>query len=439
MRFQMFRKKTELLKLACSFAITLNDGDCGLNNPKSAFKKEVDVNTILVPFSSLNKFQKKFKEDILKRRGANLLSAENCEAQKNAKFVVMKQDFNFKSLPEFKQQLLNDLQIESRFYTNKLEIRYDVYKHQEIIGAVLPEGLDSTSGFERVGHIIHVNLLEHQMPYKKLIGQVLLDKHKAITTVVNKSSTIDNTYRNFLMEVIAGEANFVTKIIEYGNIFEFDFSKVFWNSKLQTEHQRIVELIPKESVVFDVFAGVGPFSIPLAKKGCEVYANDLNEESYKWLLHNSKLNKAKLNAFNMDGRKFIKECLGKHLQLSSKTETICVIMNLPALAIEFLDAFTGLVKNINRAEDNKTSSSLPPVTVYCYAFSSAQDLKGDIKERAEQSLSENLPEHSIREVRKVAPGKYMLCLSFEIPFSLLYEQSKNGDTDESECKRIKLS
>lgn len=38
-------------------------------------------------------------------------------------------------------------------------------------------------------------------------------------------------------------------------------------------------------------AGVGPFSIPAAKKGAFVYANDLNPCSYQWLCENIKLNK----------------------------------------------------------------------------------------------------------------------------------------------------
>ena len=43
--------------------------------------------------------------------------------------------------------------------------------------------------------------------------------------------------------------------------------QVFWNSRLGTEHNRISTMIPSSDTVFDVCAGVGPFAIPLAKKG----------------------------------------------------------------------------------------------------------------------------------------------------------------------------
>ena len=43
--------------------------------------------------------------------------------------------------------------------------------------------------------------------------------------------------------------------------------QVFWNPRLSHEHERIVNLVDKNDVVHDMFAGIGPFAIPLAKKG----------------------------------------------------------------------------------------------------------------------------------------------------------------------------
>jgi len=114
---------------------------------------------------------------------------------------------------------------------------------------------------------------------------VLLDKNSPqIKTVVNKTNTIHDVFRFFQMEVIAGENNLYTSVKQDGCIFEFDFSKVYWNSRLQMEHSRLVEFFDPGDVVCDMFAGVGPFAIPAAKRGCIVYANDLNPASYEALL-----------------------------------------------------------------------------------------------------------------------------------------------------------
>ncbi len=71
----------------------------------------------------------------------------------------------------------------------------------------------------------------------------------------------------------------------------FDFSAVYWNSRLQGEHDRLVSLFQEGEVIADVFAGVGPFAIPARqKKGCGVYANDLNPKSVYHLKENVSLN-----------------------------------------------------------------------------------------------------------------------------------------------------
>jgi len=77
---------------------------------------------------------------------------------------------------------------------------------------------------------------------------------------------------------------------------------------LGTEHDRLIRLMTSSSVLFDVCAGVGPFAVPAAKT-CKVLANDLNLESYQWLLENSKSNKkstGNIQCFNKDAREFIR-------------------------------------------------------------------------------------------------------------------------------------
>ena len=69
------------------------------------------------------------------------------------------------------------------------------------------------------------------------------------------------------------------EVWEENCVFRFDYSKVYWNSRLSTEHKRLVDLFQPGEAVCDVMAGVGPFAIPAGKKQVFVWANDLNPDS----------------------------------------------------------------------------------------------------------------------------------------------------------------
>jgi tRNA (guanine37-N1)-methyltransferase len=76
----------------------------------------------------------------------------------------------------------------------------------------------------------------------------------------------------------------VAEVNQHGLRFRLDFAKVFWNSRLEREHKRLVDAhFKRGEIVIDAMAGIGPFAVPAAKAGCRVYANDLNPESHRWL------------------------------------------------------------------------------------------------------------------------------------------------------------
>ncbi|EED82762.1 predicted protein [Postia placenta Mad-698-R] len=305
-------------------------------------------------------------------------------------------------LPPEAQEYLK--QESAEIVPHKLDLDYDYWIADDILASILPEELveEAPSGFASVGHIAHLNLKAEYLPYKHIIGQVILDKNAGhIRSVVNKTSTIDTKYRVFKMELLAGESDFIVCHHEQNCQFTFDFSEVYWNSRLHTEHGRLVDSFKPEGVVADVFAGVGPFAIPAAKRGCGVFANDLNPASYKYLKQNVKDNKVAelVRPFCEDGRSFIRSVFNRAFdgpfrdpppkknsaQLRQerrknspppaprRRRITQFAMNLPESAIEFLDEFRGVLASANGGEralsglyGAEDSEAMPMIHCYCF-------------------------------------------------------------------------
>ncbi|CCE62842.1 hypothetical protein TPHA_0D02040 [Tetrapisispora phaffii CBS 4417] len=361
---------------------------------------------------------------------------------------------------------------------------YDFWKSEEILRSVLPEEFldEIPTGFTITGHVAHLNLRKEFKPFDALIGQVILDKNNKIECVVDKVSSIATKFRTFPMKIIAGTTdNLVVEQKESNCTFSFDFSKVYWNSRLHTEHDRLVtQYFKPEQVICDVFGGVGPFSIPAGKKECIVLANDLNPESYKYLLENIRLNKVEelVKPFNCDGGEFITESVKflNNLRNETDTHTIKVpikrsnnnrkkirhkaqtegsaaetvathkdiqvplqihhyIMNLPDSAIEFLGRFNGVFdefRNLVTSEEDVNEIEMPWVHVHCFekygndeTELSDEEIQGRVHDRIIKSLNttkEILPVNQLNFhlVRKVSPTKPMFCVSFKLPKEIAY-------------------
>ena len=325
-------------------------------------------------------------------------------------------EFVLISDPDSRNNLAEFIKHDAEGCIHEIVLDYDYWSTEEVLGATLPDGMDIPTSFETIGHIAHLNLrIEHE-PFKHLIGEVILDKNPVIKTVVNKIGAIEATFRFFQMELLAGEDRMQVEVKEEGCLFAFDYSKVYWNSRLQHEHRRLVQVFSKGQRVCDLFCGVGPFSLPAAKKGCIVYANDLNPDSVKYLDLNKDKNKIpskNLLTFNSDARDFI---MKSHNLLNKEKETTCFfdhyIMNLPASAHEFLDAFNSLRTLI--PEQNS-----PSIWVHCYVFCK---IDASPIELVEAELGCKLETVTSHYVRNVSPNKDMYCVSFKLPKLQLEEE-----------------
>mmetsp|Transcript_705 Transcript_705/g.1037 ORF Transcript_705/g.1037 Transcript_705/m.1037 type:complete len:556 (-) Transcript_705:27-1694(-) len=332
---------------------------------------------------------------------------------------------------------LHEMNIDSfRKSTMEIVCKYQDLTVEQVLKQMLPLEYVSSGNipcsFETVGHLAHMNLPDHLLPFKYIIAKVIGDKnYPTIQIVANKISTIQNEFRTFPMETLYNNipnsskddsSLFEVQVKQGGCIFHLNFAKVYWNSRLQFEHDRLVKLIAASTkqqeqqqqhiVVADVMAGVGPFAIPLSSSTYahviqQVYANDLNPISYKYLKANAAANNcSNIKCFNLDGRAFIHSLL----MMENTNPIHHVIMNLPALAIEFLNAFRGWALE-----------SQPIIHVYCFETKNDINAKRNAIERCEIALGCKLEDSTtahpvqIHIVRDVSPNKNMLCVSFRLP------------------------
>ncbi|EDW79278.2 uncharacterized protein Dwil_GK19130 [Drosophila willistoni] len=406
---------------------------------RGEFKKNVQVPRLRINESQVDHVMPLVKKFMLKM-----------EKLKPVRPVAQQKEILLHPLPITKWESLPTEELakrditEQNFSFSQLELVYDNWTANEILKSILPLEEEGLTSYSRIGHIVHLNLRDHLLPFKSIIGQILLDKLPNCRSVVNKASTIDNTYRNFQMELICGQDDYQVETKENGIPFEFDFSQVYWNPRLSTEHERIVKLLQPGDVLYDVFAGVGPFSVPAAKKRCQVMANDLNPHSFQWLQHNAKRNKClnNIQMFNKDGREFILKDLQRDLlerwHKSDSNYSIHITMNLPAMAVEFLDAFRALYNDKDLHDLSKDLLNYP--TVHVYAFAKGENTKDLVKELVEQNLgcSLNAEENSlnISFVRNVAPKKDMYRVTFKLNYHLL-TTTKETETTEPVVKKRK--
>lgn len=167
-----------------------------------------------------------------------------------------------------------------------------------------------------------------------------------------------------------------------------------------------------------MFAGVGPFAVPLARKEVQVYANDLNPKSREWMVVNvtknvSKTKRRYISCYCQDGRDF-----ARHIFQEQGIKATHVVMNLPMLAPEFCDVFVKLFP--------KGHTPLPRVHVYCFGNGETPEIsQAKALDRIEKSLAGvklTAADHGLEvlKVRQTASYTLEFCISFVVPAEIAY-------------------
>lgn len=193
--------------------------------------------------------------------------------------------------------------------------------------ASLPRSIDF------IGEIAVVEVPSELEGHKRVLGEAILVTNKRLHTVLAKSSAVKGVYRVRKFEVIAGEGKTETIHKEYGCSFLLDVKEVYFSPRLSYERWRISKLVQPDEVVVNMFAGVGCFSVMIAKhsKPAKVYSIDINPVAMRYMKENLRLNKVEDTVVPIlgDASQVIK---GQLMGVADR-----VIMQLPGRAYEFLD------------------------------------------------------------------------------------------------------
>ncbi|KAK3362762.1 Met-10+ like-protein-domain-containing protein [Lasiosphaeria hispida] len=466
------RDLKEEMSIFCPPAV--RSGATALN--RALFSKRVDLAAAAVNDSRLiSKYRKALADghDILAERSISpiVIHPNQTLAQQGRKCLLLNTTTKAEEPDTWGQVLKDGVQRqELSVIPYVMQLDYSHWSTHEILTSILPEELhnDIPSGFNTAGHVAHLNLRDHFAPYKKVIAEVLVDKNPAIRTVINKVDNVgsESVFRTFQYEVLAGPNDLQVQVAESGCTFEFDYAKVYWNSKLETEHRRLVKLFRPGEVVCDVMAGIGPFAVPAGKNGVFVWANDMNPESYRYLKDAMKRNKVEqfVRPFCEDGRTFIQQAADSVLAASQNGEYAVIsqkrpargakrnqepkhvpvppaishfVMNLPASAIEFVGCYRGLYAGHETLFAPATETKLPLVHVHCFSFKADDETPlNDICQRISKEMGFEMkpgdPEVegqvAIHDVRDVAPSKRMFCASFRVPREVAFASRSRGES-----------
>ncbi len=177
---------------------------------------------------------------------------------------------------------------------------------------------------------------------EQFVAQALMSLHKNIKVVAKRSSPVEGVFRTRKLEIIAGENRTETMHKENGCRYKLDLEKVYFNPRLAGERNRVAAQAARSSVnaeeVLDMFAGVGAFSIQVAKRAPQshVTAIDINPDAIRYLRENMKLNGVR-NIEAIEGD--IRDMYGNFKDKADR-----IIMNLPKSAYLFLREALSMLK-----------------------------------------------------------------------------------------------
>ncbi len=208
-----------------------------------------------------------------------------------------------------------------------LEEDFEEIERKSYEDILLKKGIKIESiAIDIIGDIALIKLKDER--YAEDVADAIMEANEHVKVVcLDRGVKEDFRIRN--IEIIAGENRTETMHIEYGIKIKLDISKVYFSPRLSAERMRVAKQVKENEIVIDMFAGVAPFSLLIAKysKPKKIYAIDKNPYAIKYAKENVRINKINnIEVIEGDAKEVLPNLPNAHH----------IIMNLPHKSFEFL-------------------------------------------------------------------------------------------------------
>ncbi|WP_135664429.1 class I SAM-dependent methyltransferase [Halorhabdus rudnickae] len=160
------------------------------------------------------------------------------------------------------------------------------------------------SSWAVIGTVVLVEIGDAPRPDD--VGQALLDLHGEADTVLERHG-IAGEHREPDVSVLAGEGDTETIHTEHGTRYAMDLAEVMFSPGNKEERAHMGRVVERSKTtdsasgkerpassegetVLDMFAGIGYFTLPMARAGADVTAVERNPTAFQYLLENARLN-----------------------------------------------------------------------------------------------------------------------------------------------------
>ncbi len=171
------------------------------------------------------------------------------------------------------------------------ELLYDKCQTSQII----PESLLALlpRGFQELGNHAILHLHPDLIPYASQIVAEIPKFLPKIRGIWLREGEIQGKYREpGTIRHLWGDSNSEVTIVEHGIRYQFDFTRIMFSKGNVTERGLLPSHMHPDEIVFDMFAGIGYFSLGIAKNSHphQIYAMEWNPVAFEYLKQNIKLN-----------------------------------------------------------------------------------------------------------------------------------------------------